>query len=98
MWSDGPAPPRRLSPPVRGSTRRTPKDCNSLISRSVGIVVGETLGSCWASIGFIGLCSRAGEGCRIGRVQRRGGAVVPQQRQQFGARVVADRIHHPLAL
>ncbi len=31
-------------------------------------------------------------------VQRHGRAVVPQQRQQLRPRVVADRIHHPLAL
>src|SRR5271154_2830167 len=83
MWSEGPAPPRRLSPPALGSTRRTPKDCNSLISCSVGIGFGVSE----ARIGFIG-CSSGSERRRgMGYVHGRGGAVVPQQRQQFGPRV-----------
>src|SRR5271168_2960675 len=95
MWSEGPAPPRRLSPPALGSTRRTPKDCNSLISCSVGIGFGC---SC-TRIGFIGLSSGGGEGwCGVRQMERDRRAIVPQQRQQFGPCVVADRVHHALAL
>ena len=31
-------------------------------------------------------------------MHRRSGSVVDQEREQFGARIVADGIHHPLAL
>jgi hypothetical protein len=32
LWSDGPAPPRRLAAPAPGSASRKPKDCSSVIS------------------------------------------------------------------
>ena len=42
LWSEGPAPPRRLSAPALGSTSRTPEDCNSLINCSGGSGHGAT--------------------------------------------------------
>src|SRR3954466_14437017 len=32
LWSEGPAPPRRLATPAEGSTSRNPKDWSSVIS------------------------------------------------------------------
>src|ERR1700712_4732313 len=40
LWSDGPAPPRRLAAPAVGSTSRNPKDCSSVINwRLAGLSV-----------------------------------------------------------
>jgi len=45
LWSDGPAPPRRLDAPACGSSSRNPKDCSSVIScrllfERVGVLMG----------------------------------------------------------
>src|SRR5471030_1926374 len=89
LWSDGPAPPRRLAAPALGSTSRTPKDCNSLISTSVG------------SICFIGGVPLNSLGVLLeecGSVHRRGWAIVEIEAQKFGPGVMPHRIHHAFAL
>ena len=42
LWSDGPAPPRRLGAPAFGSASRKPYDCSSVIScrlEASGVVI-----------------------------------------------------------
>src|ERR1700761_53728 len=86
LWSDGPAPPRRLSSPAFGSTSRTPKVCNSLISSSVGRVMGLSIGN-WVLNGRRGF-----------KTERFGWAGVQRDVDQFGPRIMADGVHHALAL
>src|SRR3954466_4265890 len=45
LWSEGPAPPRRLATPAEGLTSRNPKDWSSVIScrLCVGVGVGGVL-------------------------------------------------------
>src|ERR1700759_4089541 len=86
LWSDGPAPPRRLATPAFGSTSLMPWDCSSLIRRSVrGFGSGSDGG---------GILVAPMGGCLHGK----GGAVGEERAQQFGAGGVPDRVHHPLAL
>src|SRR5580658_1275895 len=95
LWSEGPAPPRRLSWPAVGSTSRTPQVCNSLISCAVGIglavvsFIGRTP-ICWFVDG-----PRPLQGSDLHGVR---GVIVEDEMQEFGTGVMADRIHHPLAL
>src|SRR5260221_11669720 len=87
LWSDGPAPPRRLSTPAVGSTRRTPKDCNSLINRSVG----SDIGAAGAIIRFIG----PGRGCGgggSGRLYQGGYAGVVDPAGQLWLGVTSGRV------
>src|SRR5271170_2778272 len=97
LWSDGPAPPRRLSWPAFGSASRTPQDCNSLISCAVGMAL--------AVVGFIGRARvrsflhefLEGRGClRRHNLHGMRRPVVEDEMEQFRAGVMADRIHHPL--
>src|SRR3954452_19760110 len=88
LWSDGPAPPRRLAAPAEGSTSRHPKDCNSVISWRLEGLVGVVMVG--ASVGGVGCRNRGA--CRH-REGGGGGSVVDGEAQQFGPRVVADRIH-----
>src|SRR3954453_11411321 len=88
LWSEGPAPPRRLSWPTFGSTRRTPQDCNSLINCSVGIAVDLAFGIVCimrrAPIRLFGCGLRPGHG--LHRPRR---AIVENKLEQLGAGVVA---------
>src|SRR5271163_3277502 len=95
LWSDGPAPPRRLSCPTLGSTSRTPQDCNSLISCAVGIALGI--------VGFIGRVPIRSfvDGIRSRhRYNLHGvrGTIIENKMKKLGPSIVANRIHHPLAL
>src|SRR5580704_11660863 len=92
LWSDGPAPPRRLSWPALGSTSRTPQDCNSLINCAVGMAVG--------TVGFI-RCTPGRWGGRRGgspKLHRSRRAIIENEMKEFGPGIMADRVHHPLAL
>src|ERR1700733_12618862 len=95
LWSEGPAPPRRLLQPALGSASLTPCDCKALINCSIGIAV--------AASGFIIGSPGAGEGKggklrHSGALQGRRGSIVEIEVEEFGAGIVTDRIHHPLAL
>src|SRR5271156_2215838 len=95
LWSEGPAPPRRLSQPAPGSASLTPCDCKALINCSIG--------SAKCGSGFIIGSSKIWEGERDEMrrrrcLQRACDAVVEFEMHEFGARVMADRIHHAFAL
>src|ERR1700712_2931678 len=95
LWSDGPAPPRRLATPALGepgSASRNPKDCSSVISCRLS---GDSGGFGVSVGGFMGIAPGS-DGVHRGRGG--GGTVVDRQAQQLGPRVVADRVHHSLAL
>src|SRR5580700_5676393 len=81
LWSDGPAPPRRLSTPALGSRIRAPKVWSSLISRSVVRLKR-------VSPGF-GL---------VRQMQWPRRARIEVEADQLRPGVMADRVHHPLAL
>src|SRR6218665_1667753 len=91
LWSDGPAPPRRLAAPFfaasPGSASRNPKDCNSVMS-------------CWLCVEGFGFMGHApwGSGWNVHCMHRGGRCVVDGKAQQLGPRVVTDRVHHPFAL
>jgi len=86
LWSVGPAPPRLLSAPARGSTRRMPRVCRSLIRSPVvtciSVLQWDRL-KLWASCGYVPC------GGQIGIVM---------QGKKLGAGIVSDGIHHPFAL
>ncbi len=52
LWSDGPAPPRRLAAPAWGSARRRPLDCSSVIN--CRLAAGKV------SLAFIAFSTEAG--------------------------------------
>src|SRR5437879_5005620 len=94
LWSDGPAPPRRLAAPAAGSSRRSPTDCSSVRSS----VTDNRLEAGVISLEFmvgapvvVGECGGHGRCCR-----RR--PVVDGKAEQFRPGVVPHRIHHSLAL
>src|ERR1700733_1482244 len=87
LGSDGPAPPRRLSTPAFGSASRTPKLCNSLISCSVGRLMAVSFGG-----------KRRLERTLRCEMQRTGRTLIELDADEFGTRVMADGIHHSLAL
>src|ERR1700730_17440357 len=88
LWSDGPAPPRRLSWPAFGSTSLTPQDCNSLINCAVG---KEGCASV-SIVGFIGCTPDRGQGNgrRGSDFHRARRAIVENEVEKFGAGVMAD--------
>src|SRR5437899_2167641 len=90
LWSLGPAPPLRLAAPALGSTSRSPKDCNSVIS-------WRFMGRVWFMVVAPGSGKRSCIGLRHAQ-HGHGGPVVEQQAQQLGPGVVTDRIHHAFAL
>src|SRR5271154_1177769 len=93
LWSDGPAPPRRLSCPAFGSTSRTPQDCNSLISCAVGMALGVVNFIGRIPIWYVVNGARQGFGQHWLR-----GTIVEHELEKLGTGIVADRVHHPLAL
>src|ERR1700712_5075150 len=111
LWSDGPAPPRRVGTPARWSATRTPLDCSSAISARVGADKGRVLlmeqrlralarRVCVIARGY-GNRLRGTLRLRLGTRYRAGDlgrSRVDQQTKQLGPRVVTDRVHHALAL
>src|ERR1700722_2963791 len=93
LWSDGPAPPRRLSFPALGSTSLTPKDCNSLINCSVGREFAATCVMVCAPTRR----SECGRDRGTG-FHRMRGAVVENELQDLRSGVMPHRVHHALAL
>src|SRR3954468_24800310 len=101
LWSDGPAPPRRLSAPTLGSTSRTPKDCSSFINFSAGI--RSSAGKTVRTIGFIGLVPgfewHEGRSTLRGYSAHGGGlSVVEVEAEEFRPGIMSHRVHHSLTL
>src|ERR1700710_671582 len=90
LWSEGPAPPRRPETPRSESASRKPSDWRSVIR--LRLVEGTN---------FTGVmvCIRVAPGGGLaGSGQRRLRRVAQHEAEQFGPRVMADAVHHPLAL
>src|SRR5271166_2089143 len=98
LWSDGPAPPARLSPGPRGSSQRSPKAWSSETSsgRSAGRRAVGRIGSDRFMDGISGKSGQRGGGGSVVRVRVR--TAVDEERKELGPRVVPDAVHHSLAL
>src|SRR6185295_7581992 len=109
LWSEGPAPPLRARPGPARSDQRSPSDCSSAKScdkdargrdrsgkdRLSGVVLAVRNKG---SDRF--MCQGSCFSCDILSDRRHGGVglAIDDQRQQLGAAVVTDAVHHALAL